>query len=65
MKKTIYVTKEKMNGAYLNAKNRMRMLAGRKKAGVSTLVILLLLVVVSVQYFLNSKVRKVCVLRTK
>lgn len=48
MKKTMYVTKEKMDGVFLKAKNKVCMLAGRKKAGVSTLVILLLLVVVSV-----------------
>ena len=48
MRKMMYGAMEKMNGAYLSIKNRAKLLVSKKKDGVSTLVILLLLIVVSV-----------------
>ena len=48
MRKMMYGAMEKMNGAYLSMKNRAKLLVSKKKDGVSTLVILLLLIVVSV-----------------
>jgi len=48
MRKLMYVAEEKMNGAYLSVKNRAGMLLTKRREGISTLVIVLLLIVVAV-----------------
>lgn len=44
----MYETEKKVNKLYLAGRNKVRKLMSRKKKGISTLVVMLLLVVVSV-----------------
>lgn len=48
MRNKMYETEKTVNEWYLAGKNNIRKLLGRKKKGISTLVVMLLLVVVSV-----------------
>lgn len=48
MRNKMYETEKKVNELYLAGKNNVRKLMSRKKKGISTLVVMLLLVVVSV-----------------
>lgn len=48
MRNKMYETEKKVNEFYLAGKNNVRKLMSRKKKGISTLVVMLLLVVVSV-----------------
>lgn len=48
MRNKMYETEKKVNELYLAGKNTARKLVSRKKKGISTLVVMLLLVVVSV-----------------
>lgn len=48
MRNKMYETEKKVNRLYLSGKNNVRKLLGKKEKGISTLVVMLLLVVVSV-----------------